>query len=463
MEQETNSWASRRKAVYFGGVVLILTGVATLAFLKFWYTTPTCSDKLQNGDETGVDCGGSCQLICSAVAAKPVLRFDPRLFKVASSTYSALAFVDNYNTDSTAVLPYKFQIFNDKGGLIYEREGTTFLPKKETVAVFEGNIVIENEVPKKVFFEMSPNLSWQKDLQLAPEIAVTHSPLLRETTSPRVEAAVSNKSLEDVKNIEFVAVVYDGKDNPIAASRTFVERLKKGEKANIFFTWPRPFDLGETVCEKPSDVVLAIDRSGSMQSLGTNPPEPLTSVKNAASFFVGELKKNDKVSVISFATDAEVNSDFQNDLSRAQSAIEGISIRREFTQFTNIFDALIRSSELLSILDSNNSQKIIILLTDGIANQPLDPKGTTQAADIAYAEARALEEADNLKTQGVSIYTIGLGKYIHSDFLKKVANVPENFLEAPATTTLRNIYEHISTSICRELPARVEVTYKILN
>jgi hypothetical protein len=27
---------------------------------------PSCTDKVKNGDETGVDCGGSCMLKCAA-------------------------------------------------------------------------------------------------------------------------------------------------------------------------------------------------------------------------------------------------------------------------------------------------------------------------------------------------------------------------------------------------------------
>jgi Mg-chelatase subunit ChlD len=447
--------------MYFGGLVLVMTGVATLAFLKFWYAEPTCSDSLQNGDETGVDCGGSCQLVCSSVASKPVLRFDPRLFKIASSTYSALAFVDNYNTDSTAVLPYKFQVFNEKGGLIYEREGATLLPKKQTIAVFEGNIVIEDEVPKKIFFEMAPNLSWQKDLLSPPELAITHSPLLREATSPRVEASISNKSLEDLKNLELISVVFDGKDNPIAASRTFVERLKKGEKTNVFFTWPRPFDLGETVCEKPSDVVLAIDRSGSMQSLGTKPPEPLTSVKNAASIFVDLLKDRDSAALVSFGPEASFDSALLEDQKALKPSIANISIATSSTQFTNIADAITKSFQLIA---DSQKQKIIVLLTDGVATKPSNPQGSkSEAEDIAYAESVASKVAEEAKSAGVLLYTIGLGKDIHADFLRKIASTPESFLLAPATSTLESVYKQVSSSICKELPARIEVKYKILN
>jgi Mg-chelatase subunit ChlD len=191
--------------------------------------------------------------------------------------------------------------------------------------------------------------------------------------------------------------------------------------------------------------------------------EPLQSVKNAASEFVGELRKGDSLGVVSFATDASIDSALQTDFSKAQSIIGNISIKKDGTQFTNIFSALLKSAELFSQLGSTNSQKVLALLTDGVATKPSNPRGKTEAEDILYAEAEALKEADNLKTQGVTIYTIGLGKDIHADFLRKLASTPENFLEAPSTTTLSSVYQQVSSFICKELPSKIEIRYKILN
>lgn len=70
------------------------------------------------------------------------------------------------------------------------------------------------------------------------------------------------------------------------------------------FSSPRPLQYeaeGET-CKVPVDVVLALDRSSSMQ--GEGPDAPLELAKNAAQEFVGRLALRDHVGYISFATDA---------------------------------------------------------------------------------------------------------------------------------------------------------------
>ena len=96
---------------------------------------------------------------------------------------------------------------------------------------------------------------------MAEDIDVTHGQILRLESAPRVLANVKNNGIKEIKNIELIAVIFDGSDNAIAASRTFVETLKKNESTDVFFTWPKPFELGSKVCEKPSDIMLLLDRS----------------------------------------------------------------------------------------------------------------------------------------------------------------------------------------------------------
>ena len=451
--------------VYFWSVVLTLTAVSFGIFWKYWYKAPTCFDGLPNGDETGIDCGGSCSLVCSAQAQAPIMRSDPRIFKVVDSMYSAVAFIENHNINFEAPrVPYKFKIYDDNNKLLYERSGMTVLPKNKTIAIFEGNILIPRGEPKKAEIELPQNIVWIKNETEEPEIEIKNSPLLREVDAPRIEASVGNLSIIDLKNIELVAVVYDSRDNAIAASRTFINFLKKNEKTDIFFTWPKPFDLGVKACNQPSDVVLAIDRSGSMASISKNPPEPLYSVKTAARAFISELKGEDRVGLISFATIA----DFSATTSLTQNfkdlaiMIDKINIQENGVQYTNIADAITKSFEMLLANPNERAKKIIVLLTDGVATKPSNPKGSkTETEEIIYAEQVAESVSLLAKQGGTTIYTIGLGKDIHEDFLKKIASGAENYFQAPSTTTLQGIYKKISGAICKELPARIEITYKI--
>ena len=232
-----NSWATRRRAIILGAIVLILSSVAYAIFWNFWYRTPTCSDGHRNGDETGVDCGGSCSLVCNDSVIKPIVSLDPRLFEVLPGLWSVLVYVENPNTSADATyVPYSFTIY-DKNNLVLEkREGATILPKNKTVGIFEGSIAIKDEVkPRRAAFELGDNIIWKKNETSAPDITVSNSSLLRLDSEPRVEANIKNNSAEEIKNIELIIAIFDGSDNVIATSRTFVEDLKKNKNTNILF------------------------------------------------------------------------------------------------------------------------------------------------------------------------------------------------------------------------------------
>lgn len=459
-------WASRRKTIYLAVIVLMLSSISFAIFWKYWYSTPTCFDNVKNGDEAGIDCGGSCALICSDEAIKPIVRWDPRLFEVSPGVWSTLVYVENQNTNADAIyLPYTFTLYDESSNVLEERKGATILPKAKVVGIFEGSILIENGVrPRRAVFEIGNGIVWKKNEEVGEKLKITHSSILRLDTAPRVEANIKNNTIEKVKNIELVAAIFDGADNVIAASRTFIEELDKDKSADVFFTWPKTFELGSKACEKPGDVMLLLDRSGSMASLGANPPEPLSEAKEAAKSFVDQLSTIDKIGFVSFASNAKnpIDLTLSSDINLAKQIIGEVSIEASSTQYTNIYEALNSAwQELISARSQTDSSKVIVLLTDGVANNPRDPQGRTEADDIKYAEDLALKEAVNIKRDGIIIYTIGLGEKINESFLKSIASESDNYFFAPTTNTLETIYKNISVDICKEVPARIEVTYKI--
>ena len=461
-----NSWATRRKAIYLGAIVLILSAVSFAIFWKYWYKAPNCFDKIKNGDETGIDCGGSCSLICSDSVIKPIVRWDPRLFEVLPGLWSTLVYVENPNTNINAVyVPYTFTIYDVNNNILAERKSATILPKNKTVGIFEGSIKIEGQAkPRRAVFELGSSIIWKRSEKTEENINITHSPILRLESTPRVEANIKNNGTEEKKNIELIIAIFDGTDNVIATSRTFVESLKKNESTDVFFTWPKPFELGSRACEKSSNVVLLMDRSGSMSALNQKPPQPLTDAKNAAVTFVEQLGIKDKVGMISFAATIKnpIDLNLTSDFSLAKQTIAFTSIETNGTQYTNIYEALHSAwQELISARSEEKSSKIIILLTDGIANNPKNPTGKTEADDIKYAEDLALKESLNLKKDGLIIYTIGLGNKINESFLKTLASKENDYFFAPTANNLETIYQNISSDICQEKPARIEITYKI--
>ena len=270
-------------------------------------------------------------------------------------------------------------------------------------------------------------------------------------------AVIENPSTNPVYDVEVVALVYDSKENAIAASRTFIDKLDKKSGEEVTFTWPESLDLGVGACEKPADVVLVIDRSGSMDDDALSPPEPFTSVKNAAVSFIGEMKDTDKVGVVSFATSATypIESSLTSDLEGAKNAIGNLAIATDGPQNTNIGEGILAALDELSIRHSEISKPVIVLLTDGIPSHPV------KEGDPAFAENYALEQSKKARENSIELYVIGLGTKVNSMFLKTLASSPDHYFETAEKGELEKIYRNIATQICNLGPTKIQIIPKV--
>jgi hypothetical protein len=450
-------WATKRKLQYFGIIVAAILLFVVTPFYFFIYEAPTCFDGYKNGDETGVDCGGACQLLCSAQISEPISRWDPRIFAVSPGVYSVIAYLENQNITGEALnAPYVFKLYDKEGVLVAERRGVTFIPSGATFAVFESDIVSKERAPVRATFSFEGNLVWTRNVLPKPAISVVNKALTKAETTPRVDALVTNNSLDRVQNIELIAIISDGSGNAIGSSRTFIETLEGGETHPIVFTWPQPFITRSDVCSLPVDVATVIDRSGSMKFLGDNPPQPLTDVKNAAVYFVHQLGPNDQASIITFANNATVEAGLSSNIDSISRNIDSISIRDDGTQNTNFASGIEAATlELFSPRSRPDAGKVIVALTDGVATHP------QKAGDPGYPEQVALQMANQAKSQGVSLFTIGLGKDLNIPFLESVASSSAEFFLAPNAKDLSGIYKQIATKICNRKPATIEIIHRI--
>lgn len=452
------AWDTKRKLQYFSMIVGFILVFVIIPFYFFIYTPPNCFDGVKNGKETGIDCGGDCRLVCPAEALSPILRWDPRIFEVSPGVFSLLSYIENPNvTAEVRLAPYTFKIYDRDGGLIAERKGETFIPRGKTFAVFDGNFSLEEKTPFRAVFEFGP-LIWTRVTDPDPDIEVTNKALMNEETLPRVEATIENREQDRIYNIDLTAIIFDGAGNAIASSRTFVEELNRGERANVFFTWPRPFKTTSKVCESPVDVALVMDRSGSMLFGGNNPPQPLTDVKNSAITFVNQLGQNDQGSLISFATSASnpIDSNLSNDFVSLKQAISNIQVFSSGIQNTNIAAGVsMAKEELVSPRSRVNADKIMVVLTDGVATHP------QKSGDPLFPETSAISFAKEAKDLGIRIFTIGLGNDLNIEFLKNLASSPEDSFLAPTTRELNRIYTNIATEICQERPAVIEIIPRV--
>src|SRR3989338_1414996 len=89
-------WAFVRQLAYVIAMFTLLSGALYFGYRTFFYTAPTCFDGMQNGEEAGVDCYGSCEKICIAQIAQPSIEW-AKAFKVQDGLYHAVALIANTN------------------------------------------------------------------------------------------------------------------------------------------------------------------------------------------------------------------------------------------------------------------------------------------------------------------------------------------------------------------------------
>jgi hypothetical protein len=236
-----SSWRQRRKFTYLASVLIVLAIVIIVPSYFHFYKAPTCFDKTQNQGEEGIDCGGPCSTVCSFSAIDPIIRW-ARAFPIIPGTYSAVAYIENPNTNaSVSQIAYNFKFYDDNNILLSERSGTTFIPVKKAFPIFETMIPTGVRQIKKTFFQFTEIPNWRSDAGTVPEIMTQSKNLTNENIAPRLSATIYNGNITAVNNITVIAILYDKNDNAIGSSQTYIESLSKESSTEAIFTWPAPF------------------------------------------------------------------------------------------------------------------------------------------------------------------------------------------------------------------------------
>lgn len=237
------SWAIQRQIFYVGiFLVIFLVLVFSIVYPRL-NVAPSCVDNKQNGNESGVDCGGSCALACTAQVDEVSVLW-ARAFRVIPGRYNAVAYLENHNNNvAVNKVSYRFRFADANNIYIGKREGSTYIPPSGKFAVFEPGIDIGNSIPVYVTFEFTEPPQWvtvpqEKISQL--QVSVSNISLSNEATSPLLSATIKNNSFFIIPEVRVVTILYDSSGNAISASSTFIDSLAAEEQKELNFTWPEP-------------------------------------------------------------------------------------------------------------------------------------------------------------------------------------------------------------------------------
>ena len=239
--EDMSSWANKRKYSIF--LVFLLIACIPLYYIFYIQThkPQSCTDRKKNQNEIGIDCGGVCSLLCKEETSDVIVSWS-RILKVDEGIYTAVAYIENPNITAGAKdVPYVFRVYGEEGVVIEEKKGVTDLYPKNAFAIVEPGVITGERNAVRMTFEFTESPVWKRQSENLIPLVIEDKIILKEDTSPRIEAYIRNTSPQIVRNISVIAIAYDEKGNAVGASKTLVEKLGNREKKNLIFTWPHPF------------------------------------------------------------------------------------------------------------------------------------------------------------------------------------------------------------------------------
>ena len=176
--------------------------------------------------------------------------------------------------------------------------------------------------------------------------------------------------------------------------------------------------------KKNMDVVLVMDSTGSMKKT-----DPLFLRIPAAKLFISLLDKNDRASVISFSDSAELLSssvlvDSENGKNTLFQAVDKIT---SAGLHTNLHEALNKGIEVLGAEKRPGSEKVIVLMSDGIMDTG-DPE-----KDKALIEKLKTDLTKMLIDNGIKVYAIAFTGQSDTQLLERVSKQTGGFYNLAMT------------------------------
>ena len=191
------------------------------------------------------------------------------------------------------------------------------------------------------------------------------------------------------------------------------------------------------IVENPTDIVLILDRSGSMAGV------PLAAVKEGAKAFIdiideatdgsqdGQIGNGSRIGIVSFATEGRVDAQLITSVDTLKNAVDSLVSGGS----TNHAQAFAKATELFSPPSGN--AKVMVMFTDGNTTVGAPPAPVAEAA----------------KAQGIVIYCIGLigSDGLDIDALNTWATDPDatHVAVTPDAADLEELFAELAANISK--------------
>lgn len=248
-----NYWRTKRRAIY---IILFIILILSFTFYKIYpylYPAKTCSDGIQNNDERGIDCGGSCELICKNDISPLNVKF-ARYIQSEDGLYDIVAMIENKNDDKNiqdSIIDYNFSIYDKAGRLLKSILGSTSLPIGQLFPVIIQNIPLDfdisgNNIGRVSFNIVNNDKSWIKVDPVFKNIffkVLSSDFEVSKNDISQLRVNIKNMTKASFRDVPVRVLLSDKKENIIATNETILKEISGNGEKELVFTWRKPLEI----------------------------------------------------------------------------------------------------------------------------------------------------------------------------------------------------------------------------
>jgi len=241
--------------LYLSLFTLIGWGVFRVAFTA----EPSCTDKKQNQEEEGVDCGGQC-VSCAVQSVAPLTTVgEVRVFGTRGGGAALLGRVENPNTTVGASrFSYRFTIYDSVGKVKEEITGKDSIFEAEDRYLYETNITTPFEEIGYALLALE-DVTWEEGRNaLKPRLVLEDIATVNDPRGIRVSGVLKNETLGSIREVKVIALIFDAFGGERFAAQTLVSNIAASEARAFVISFPSEEAIGASIALERSRVIVQV-------------------------------------------------------------------------------------------------------------------------------------------------------------------------------------------------------------
>jgi len=234
---------SRKKMIIAGipiGIVVLIIALIVI----FNLPNANCFDERQNGNETGVDCGGSC-IPCGVKYAKDLeIIGTPTILEVTNDISEIVAKVRNPNSEYGVMFDYQIKLSDSFGQVKNTINAQSFIyPSNTKYLIIPKVLVKKSEIAKVELVFNQNSFQWfatnktPKDLFSIYDV---QTQFLEDAKNPgylKTTGKINNKMSFDFSSVNLTILVYSKIGELLNAVETNLDSLSSNSTQQFEYIW----------------------------------------------------------------------------------------------------------------------------------------------------------------------------------------------------------------------------------